>query len=113
MTTNILSGQSLASPATVYTTELENVTYVDIQAIPSEGATGQVNYTVQRKTTNGAWRTATDPYGVPLKFSTVGDENGGITLDGLYARYLQVKVEILGGSGTLDIETEIIGVTAD
>lgn len=104
----IKTALSLATPGLYYSDEMENVTYVDIQAIPSVGATGQVNYTVQRKTTNGDWRTATDPYGVALKFQTVNAENGGITLDGLYARYLRVKIEVLGGTGTVTVETEII-----
>lgn len=108
MATNILSNQSLATQAVVYSTAVPSVIYIDIQAILSNGATGQVKYTIQRKTANGAWRTARDPYGVALQFSTVGDVQEGITLDGLYAYEIRVKVEILGGAGTLNLEYEII-----
>jgi len=108
MATTILTANSTAQ-GVVYSDAVENVDYIDIQAILSGAATGQRVYTVQRKTANGAYRTATDPYGVPLQFTTTGAEQNGITLNALNARYLRVKVEMLGAcTGTVALEYEIV-----
>lgn len=106
MATNILSAQSLAAAATVYTEEVSSVSNIDIQAILSTGATGQVKYTVQRKTENGNWRTARDQNNQPLEFNTVNDTDEGINMAGMNAYAIRLKVEIYGGSGTLNIEYE-------
>lgn len=108
MATNILSNQALTSAAVVYSSEISDINNIDIQAILSAGATGQVKYTIQRKTTNGDWRTAKDEAGQPLTFTTSGDIEDGINIIGINAAKLRVKCEILGGTGTLNIEYESV-----
>jgi len=108
MATNILSNRSLIAPAIVYTSEVDSVSNIDIQAVLSADAVGQVKYTIQRKTANGDWRTARDENNAPLEFATINALEEGINIVGLNAYKIRVKVEILGGAGTLNIEYEIV-----
>ena len=109
MATNILSDHDLATEGVFYSTEVENVYDIDIQAIFSTGATARGKCTVMRKTANGAYRTATDNNGNPLEFLLSGATPEGINIAGLNARYMKIKVEIFsGGEGTLNLEYESI-----
>jgi hypothetical protein len=105
MATNILLNQTMAA-GVVHSSEISNVTNLDVQAILSEGATGKVNYTIERKTENGSFRTAKDENGFPLQFSTVDDIQDGINIAGLNAYAVRVRVDKLGGTGTLSLEYE-------
>lgn len=107
MATNILSNQNLAA-GVVYSAEVLNISNIDIQAILSSGTTANVNYTIERKTANGAFRTAKDENGFPLAFSTKGDIEDGINIAGLNAYAIRVKVDVLEGAGTLNLEYESI-----
>jgi len=108
MATNILSNKNLATPGVFYSSEISNAVNADIQAVLSAGATGQVKYSIERKTANGDWRPARGASNEPLVFTTVGDVEEGLTLVGLNAYAVRVKVEIFGGTGTLNLEYEDI-----
>lgn len=107
MATNILLNQTMAA-GVVYSSEISNVSNIDFQAIPSAGATGRVNYTIERKTANGSFRTAKDENGYPLQFSTDGETQDGINIAGLNAYAVRVRVDKIGGTGTLSLEYESI-----
>lgn len=108
MATNILANKAYTVQEVVYSSAVSNVSNIDISAILSAGSTGQIKYTIQRKTANSDWRTAKDDKGGPLEFSTLNAESDGINIAGLNAFSLRVKVEILSGAGTLNIEYESI-----
>lgn len=109
MATNILSNQDLSVEGIVYSSEVENVYDIDIQAIFSAGATARGKCTVLRKTANGAYRTARDDNNNPLEFQINGSTPEGLNISGLNARYMKLKIEIYsGGEGTLNIEYESI-----
>jgi len=107
MATNILADNSLVA-GVAYSSEILNVSDIDIQAILSAGATGKVNYSIERKTANGSFRQAKDSNGLPLSFSTEGAVQDGINISGLNAYAIRVKVDKIGGTGTLNIEYESI-----
>lgn len=110
MATNILSAKTYngqeASPT--YTSTVSSVSNIDIAAILTTGSTGQLKYTIQRKTANSDWRDAVDEHNQVLSFSTFGDVDNGINIAGLNAYAIRVKVEIISGAGTLNIEYESI-----
>jgi hypothetical protein len=105
----ILTDQAMATEGIFYSDEMESISNLDIQGIPSAGSTGTVRNTVMRKTTNGEYRVALDSDGEALQFTTNGATNAGLNLIGVNAAKLKVKVEILGGStGTYNLEYESI-----
>jgi len=107
--TVIKDDQSRASSVVVYSNEVTDVTNIDIQAVSSAGATGVVNFTCQRATTNGAWRPVLDENGNEIKFTMIDAVDNGVNLVGVNAAKFRVKCEILeGGSGTFDLEYESI-----
>ena len=108
MATNILSNKAYNGQEIVYSSEVSSISNIDIAAIISAGGTGQIKYTIQRKTANSDWRDAVDENGVVLDFRTIDAKPAGINIIGLNAYKARVKVEILGGAGTLNIEYESI-----
>lgn len=106
--TNIKTNLTLAE-GIYYSDEIASATNLDIQAILSAGATGQIKYTIQRATTNGAWRDAKDDAGKVISFVTINDVQDGVNLVGLNAAKARVKIEVTHGStGTLNLEYESI-----
>lgn len=108
MATNILSNKAYTAQEVVYSSEVSNVSNIDICTVLTAGATGQIKYTIQRKSANSGWRTATDDKGDPLEFRTNGATDNGINVIGLNAYAIRVKIEILSGTGTLNLEYESI-----
>lgn len=106
MATNILLNKAYDGQEVVYSSEISEVSNIDFSAILSEGSTGQIQYTVQRKTANSAWRDAVDDRGGKLQFKTVNAAADGINIVSLNAYKCRLKVEILSGEGTLNIEYE-------
>jgi len=107
MATNILT-QVYTAQAVVYSSTISNVYNIDIAAILTPGSTGQLKYTIQRKTANSAWRNAKDENGNIIEFSTVNEAADGINIVGLNASSVRIKVEIISGAGTLNLEYESI-----
>jgi len=108
MATNILSNKAYNGQEIVYSSEVSNISAIDITAILADESTGHIRYTVQRKTANSAWRDAKDENGQPLSFSTIDETDDGINIVGLNAAKMRVKVEIISGAGTLNLEYESI-----
>ena len=108
MATNILSNKAYNGQEVVYSSEVASVNNIDITAILAANSTGQIKYTIQRKTANSEYRDAKDENGNVLSFTTVGDADDGINIAGLNAYKIKVKVEILSGAGTLNLEYESI-----
>jgi len=50
--------------------------------------------------------TAVDENGAPLTFTTIGATTEGENYAGLNAALLRVKVEVISGAGTINIEYE-------
>jgi len=108
MATNILLNKVYTAQEVVYTSEVSNVGNIDISTIISTDGTGQIRYTIQRKTANSGYRDAVDENGQKLQFSQEGAGTEGINIVSLNAAKMRIKVEVLSGSGTLNIEYESI-----
>jgi len=106
MATNILSAHAYTTQEVVYSSEIASAQNVDIAAKVTGTGAGQIKYTIQRKTANTDWRTAKDENGAPLEFATVGATTEGLNIAGLNAALLRVKVEVISGAGTINIEYE-------
>ena len=72
MATNILLNKAYNGQEIAYSSEVLSVSNIDISSIMTAGSTGQIRYTIERKTANSAWRTAKDDKGAPLTFTKIG-----------------------------------------
>jgi len=106
MATNILSAHAFTTQEVVYSSEIASAQNVDIAAKVTGTGAGQIKYTIQRKTANTDWRTARDENDNALEFSTIGATSDGLNIAGLNAYALRVKIEVLSGAGTINIEYE-------
>jgi len=106
MATNILANHAYTAQEVVYSSEIASAQNVDIAAKVTGPGAGQVKYTIQRKTANTDWRTARDENGESLTFTTIGATTEGLNIAGLNAALLRIKVEVISGAGTINIEYE-------